>query len=83
MKRIKEFETVFVRISLLVEAMQNQEKARWYIREIGLTAKNEHDTTQTFHTRQEAEAEYKRLQELLRENGNAIMETIYKEPINA
>ena len=83
MKRIKEFQTAFVRISLLAEAMQNQEKARWYIREIGLTAKNEHDTMQTFHTRKEAEAEYKRLQELLRENGNAIMETIYKEPINA
>lgn len=83
MKRIKEFETAFVRISLLVEAMQNQEKARWYVREIGLTAKNEHDTMQTFHTRKEAEAEYNRLQELLRENGNAIMETIYKEPINA
>ena len=77
MKRLKEFETAFVRISLLAEQKTYQEGFFYYIREIGLTAANEHDTLQTFHTKEEAEKEYQRLQELLRDNGNAIMETHY------
>lgn len=77
MTRIKEFETAFVRISLLAEPKLYQEGSFYYVREIGLTAANEHDTLQTFHTKEEAEKEYQRLQELLRDNGNAIMETHY------
>ena len=71
MVRIKEFETKWVRISLLCE-----DGKIWYVREIGM-AGNEHDTLQTFQTKEEAEKEYNRLQELLRDNGEAIMETHY------
>ena len=83
MKLIKEFQTAYVKISLLALTKLYTEGAFYYIRETGLTAANEHESLQTFHTKEEAEKEYQRLQELLRDNGNAIMETIYKEPINA
>ena len=77
MKIIKEFKTAWVRISLLAEQKLYQEGFFYYVREIGLTAAHEHDTMQTFHTKEEAEKEYQRLQELLRDNGDAIMETHY------
>ena len=77
MKIIKQFETAYLRISLLALTKLYTEGAFYYIRETGLTATNEHESMQTFNTREEAEAEYQRLQELLRDNGNAIMETHY------
>jgi hypothetical protein len=77
MKLIKEFQTACVKISLLALTKLYTEGAFYYIRETGLTASNEHESMQTFNTREEAEAEYQRLQELLRDNGNAIMETFY------
>lgn len=77
MKLIKEFQTACVKISLLALTKLYTEGAFYYIRETGLTANNEHESMQTFNTREEAEAEYQRLQELLRDNGNAIMETFY------
>ena len=77
MKLIKEFQTAYLKISLLALTKLYTEGAFYYIRETGLTATNEHESMQTFNTREEAEAEYQRLQELLRDNGNAIMETHY------
>lgn len=77
MKIIKEFETAFVKISLLAEHISHNEGFVFYVREIGMTDKNEHDSLQKFQTKEEAEAEYQRLQELLRDNGDAIMETHY------
>lgn len=83
MKIIKQFETAYIRISLLVLPKLYTTDFFYYIRETGLTATNEHESMQSFNTREEAESEYHRLEELLRENGKAIIETIYKEPINA
>ena len=83
MKIIKQFETAYLRISLLALPKLYTSDAFYYIKETGLTATNEHESMQPFNTKEEAENEYHRLEELLRENGNAIMETIYKEPINA
>lgn len=77
MKIIKQFETAYLRISLLALTKLYTEGAFYYIRETGLTETNEHESMQTFNTREEAEAEYQRLQDLLRDNGNAIMETFY------
>ena len=77
MKILKEFQTAFVKVSLLAEHISHNEGFVFYVREIGMTDKNEHDSLQKFQTKEEAEAEYQRLQELLRDNGNAIMETFY------
>lgn len=77
MKIIKQFETAYLRISLLALTKLYTEGAFYYIRETGLAETNEHESMQTFNTREEAEAEYQRLQDILRDNGNAIMETFY------
>jgi hypothetical protein len=74
---VKEFQTAYVKIALLALPKLYTEGSFFYVRETGLTAANEHESLQTFHTKEEAEKEYQRLQELLRDNGNAIMETHY------
>lgn len=73
MKIIKEFETEYVRISMIEVLMGGP----YFLKEVGLTSGNEHELTRSFASRDEAEKEYKRLKEFLRDNGGVIMETIY------
>ena len=80
MKRLRELETEWVRITLLEE-----EGVGFYVREVGLTDKNEHDTLQRFQKESEANAEVNRLAELLQNNGSKIIKDTYyfgkKEPV--
>lgn len=65
---LRELETDCVKITLL------QDKAgAFYVREIGMTAKNEHDCLQKFNKQSEANVEVNRLAELLRDNGARII----------
>lgn len=73
MKRLRELQTEWLRITLLEE-----EGIGFYVREVGLTAKNEHDTLQKFQKQSEANAEINRLGEMLRDNGcRIICDTYY------
>lgn len=72
MKRLRELETEWVRITLLEE-----KGVGFYVRELGMTAQNEHDTLQKFQKESEANAEVNRLAELLQENGCRIIKDEY------
>lgn len=68
MKLLREVQTTELRLTLLEE-----EGVGFYVREIGMTATNEHDYIRKFEKQSEANAEINRLAELLQDNGARII----------
>lgn len=73
MKRLRELETEYVRLTLLEE-----EGVGFYVRERGLGYTNDHDTMKKYQTKDEANAEINRIEDMIRGSGcRVICDTQY------
>lgn len=68
MKRLRELETEYATLTLLEE-----EGVGFYVREKGLGYANDHDTMKKYQTRNEANAEINRIEDLIRGSGYRII----------